>query len=115
MDQLVNPPNIVVDDIGDITLEPCVCLHMIINTSAPQVVDPSLSSLRVARIEKLIEGDLYFDHAPIGQYLWCPRPLIPKNPVGSKLIIMVASMSCLLPPIEDSSTHRITQGKRPTI
>jgi hypothetical protein len=35
--------------------------------------------------------------------------------VGSKLIIMVASMSCLLPPIEDSSTHRITQGKRPTI
>jgi hypothetical protein len=41
---LVNPPNIIIDDIEDITLESCVGLHMTINTNAPQVVDPSLSS-----------------------------------------------------------------------
>jgi hypothetical protein len=35
MDPLVTPPNIVVDDIGDITLEPSVGSHTITNTSAP--------------------------------------------------------------------------------
>jgi hypothetical protein len=39
MDPFINPLNIVVDDIEDITLEPNVGLCMIINTSAPQVVD----------------------------------------------------------------------------
>ncbi len=40
MDPFINPLNIVVDDIEDITLEPNVGLCTIINTSAPQVVDP---------------------------------------------------------------------------
>jgi len=44
MDPLINPPNIVVDGIEDITLETNVGLCMIINTSEPQVVDSSLSS-----------------------------------------------------------------------
>jgi hypothetical protein len=41
MDPLINPPNIVVDDIKNITLEPNVGLCMIINISEPQVVDLS--------------------------------------------------------------------------
>jgi hypothetical protein len=65
MDPLVNPPNIVVDDSGDITLEPCVGPHMITNTSAPQVVDPSPLSLKVARLEKSTKGDSDSNHALI--------------------------------------------------
>jgi hypothetical protein len=53
MDPLINPPNIVIDDIGDITLEPNVGLCTIINTSEPQVVDSSPSSPKVARLKKL--------------------------------------------------------------
>jgi hypothetical protein len=52
MDPLVNPHNVVVDDIGDITLELGVGMHTIINTSAPQVVNLSPSSPKVARLEK---------------------------------------------------------------
>jgi hypothetical protein len=51
MDPFINPSNIVVDDIGDITLEPSVGLCTIINTSAPQVVDPSPSNPKVARLK----------------------------------------------------------------
>jgi hypothetical protein len=51
MDPFINPLNIVVDDIGDITLEPSVGLCTIINTSAPQVVDPSPSNPKVARLK----------------------------------------------------------------
>jgi hypothetical protein len=65
MDLLVNPPNIVVDDIGDITLELGVGLHMVTNTSAPQVVDPNPSSPKATRFKKLIDGDSNFDHALI--------------------------------------------------
>jgi hypothetical protein len=107
MDPLVNPPNIVVGEIQDIALKLGVGLHTIINTSAPQVADPSPSSLKVARPKKLVEGDLDSNHALINQYLWCPRPPIPKIPMGLKLITMVASMNRLVPPIEDSSTRRV--------
>ncbi len=65
MDPLVNPPNIVVDDIGNITLELGVGPHTIINTSAPQVVDPSLSSFKITRPEKLVEGDSDSNHTLI--------------------------------------------------
>ncbi len=65
MDPFVNLPNIVVDDIGDITLEPSVDLHTITNTSAPQVVDLSPSSPKTTRLEKLAKGDLDSNHAPI--------------------------------------------------
>ncbi len=95
MDPLINLPNIVVDDIGDITLEPNVGLCIIINTSEPQVVDSSPSSLKVARPKKSTKGDLDFDHAPISQYLQCPRPPIPKVDVGSRLIVVATSMNCL--------------------
>jgi hypothetical protein len=44
MDPLLNHANIVVDDIGDITLEPSVGLHMVINTNAPQVANLTLKS-----------------------------------------------------------------------
>jgi hypothetical protein len=47
MDPFVNPPTIVANDIGDITLEPRVGPHMITNTSAPQVTNPSPSSPKV--------------------------------------------------------------------
>jgi hypothetical protein len=40
MDPLVNPPNIVVDD-GDIKLELGVDPHIVINTNACQVTNPS--------------------------------------------------------------------------
>jgi hypothetical protein len=53
MDPLVNPPNIVVDDIGDITLEPNVGPHMATSTNAPQVADLNPSNPKVARLEKL--------------------------------------------------------------
>jgi hypothetical protein len=65
MDPLVNCPNIVIDDIGNITLEPSVGLYTNSNTSAPQVVDPSFSNPKAARPEKLVEGDSKYDHAPI--------------------------------------------------
>jgi hypothetical protein len=47
MDPFINPPNIIVDDIRDITLELYVGSHMFFNTSAPQVGDPSPSSPKV--------------------------------------------------------------------
>ncbi len=50
---LVNPPNIIIDDIRDITLEPSVGMYMIINTSPPQVADPSLSSPKATRPKRL--------------------------------------------------------------
>jgi hypothetical protein len=37
MDLLINPPNIIVDDIGDITLEPGVGPDTITNKSAPKL------------------------------------------------------------------------------
>jgi hypothetical protein len=82
LDLLINLPNIVVDDIGDITLEPSMGLHTITNTSAPQVVDLNPLSLKTIRPEKSTKGDLNFDHAPINQYLQHPRPLIPEVPMG---------------------------------
>jgi hypothetical protein len=115
MDPFVNLPNIVVDDIGDITLEPNVGLHMIINTSAPQVADLSFSSHKVIRLENSAKGDLDSNHALIRQYLQRPKPPILEVPMGSRLIVVAVSMNHLRPPIEDSSTHRVTQGKRPTI
>jgi hypothetical protein len=66
VDPFINPPNIVVDDIGDITMEPGMGPHKVINTSAPKVVHLSPSSPRVARHSKSIEIDSNFDHAPIG-------------------------------------------------
>jgi hypothetical protein len=65
VDPLINPPIIVVDDIGDITLEPGGGLHTIINKNAPQVVHPSLSSLKITRPSKSTKHYLHFDHAPI--------------------------------------------------
>jgi hypothetical protein len=100
MDPLVNLPNIVVDDIGDITLEPGVGPHTIINTSAPQVVDPNPSSHKATRLEKSIEDYSNSNHAPINLYLWHPRPLILEIPIESKLIAMVVSMNYLPPSIE---------------
>jgi hypothetical protein len=69
MYSLVNPLIIVVDDIGDITLEPCVGPHTITNTNAPQVKDLSPSSPKAIKPKKSIEGDLYSYCAPINQYL----------------------------------------------
>jgi hypothetical protein len=66
MDPFVNPPNIVVDDLGDITLELGVGPCTITNTSAPQVANPSPSSLKVIRLEKSTKCDSNFDHP---QYL----------------------------------------------
>jgi hypothetical protein len=88
---------------------------MIINISAPQVANPNSSSPKVARPEKLAQGDSDSDHVPINQYLWHPKPPIPKVLVGSRLIIVVASMNHFLLPIKNSSTHRIIQRKRPII
>jgi hypothetical protein len=51
MEPFINPPNIVVDDIGDIILELGVGPHMNINTNAPQVADPSPSSPKATRLE----------------------------------------------------------------
>ncbi len=108
IDPLVNPPNIAIHDIRDITLELGVGLHTIINTNALQVADPNPSNLKIARSEKSIEGDSNSDHAPISQYLQHPRPPIPQVLVGSRLVIMAASMNHLLPPIEDSFTCQVT-------
>jgi hypothetical protein len=63
MDPLVNPPNITVDDIGDITLEPSVAPCIITNTSAPQVVNPSPLGPKVARPKKSIKAYSYYNHA----------------------------------------------------
>jgi len=57
---------------------------MITNTSAPQVVDPSPSSLKITRLEKSAKGDSNFDHAPINKYLWCLRWCTPKLLNGFK-------------------------------
>jgi hypothetical protein len=95
MDPLVNPPNIVVDDIGDITLEPSAGPHTITNTNAPQVNNPSPSSFKAIKFEKSKEGDLYFDHAPINKYLQHPRPRNLEIDVGSKLVVVVTSMNHL--------------------
>jgi hypothetical protein len=35
--------------------------------------------------------------------------------MGLRLVIVVVSMNCLWPPIENLSTRQIIQGKRPTI
>jgi hypothetical protein len=95
MDPFVNPPTIIANDIGDITLELGVGPHMITNTSAPQVANPSPSSPKVIKPKKSTEGDLNYDHAPINQYLQHPRPLNPKIDVGSILVIVVTSMNHL--------------------
>jgi hypothetical protein len=108
MDPFINPPNIVIDDIGDITLELSVGPYTITNTSAPQVANPSPSSSKATKLEKLAKGDSTSHHTPISQYLQCPRPLIPKVPMGSRLIVVATSMNPLQPPIEDSSTCQIT-------
>jgi hypothetical protein len=115
MNPLVNLPNIVVDDLGLITMELGVGPCMITNTSAPQVANPSPSSPKVARLEKSTKCDSNFDHAPINQYLQCPRSPIPGIDVGSRLVIMVTPMDHLQPPIENLFTCQITQGKKPTI
>jgi hypothetical protein len=95
VDPLVNPPNIVVDDIQDITLEPGVGPHKVTNTSAPKVVHINPSSPKVARPSKLIEGNSNSDHALIGQYLLHPKPLMFDVDVKSKLeIVMAISMNC---------------------
>jgi hypothetical protein len=65
MDPRINPPNIVVDDIGDITLEPGVHPCTITNTNAPQVVDLIPLHPKVIRHEKSTEGDSDSIHAPI--------------------------------------------------
>jgi hypothetical protein len=49
------------------------------------------------------------------RYLRCLRPLIFEIDVGSKVVVVVVSMNRHRPPIESSSTHRVTQGRRPTI
>ncbi len=43
------------------------------------------------------------------------KPLVPEVQVGSKLIVVVVSMNRCHPPIEDSSSHRITQKKKPIV
>jgi hypothetical protein len=91
MEPFVNPPNIVVDDIGDIILELGVGPHMNINTNAPQVVDPSPS--KATRLEKLVEGDSNYDHTLISQYLQHSIPVIPQVPMGSKLVVVATSMN----------------------
>jgi hypothetical protein len=50
MDPFINPLNIVVDDIGDITLEPSVGQCMIINTSASQV---QIQVLQILKLQDL--------------------------------------------------------------
>jgi hypothetical protein len=65
MDTLVNPPNIVVDDIGDITWELGMGPHTIINTSGPNVANLSPSSPKVTKLENLMKGDSNSNHALI--------------------------------------------------
>jgi len=78
MDPFVTPPNIVVDDIRDITLELNVGPHMVTNIDAPHVANLNPSSPKVARLENSTQGDLDCDHAPIMQYLQRPKPLMPR-------------------------------------
>jgi hypothetical protein len=52
VDLIINPSNIVVDDIKDIALEPSVGPHTIINTSAPQVMHLNPSSPTLVRFKK---------------------------------------------------------------
>jgi hypothetical protein len=66
-------------------------------------------------LEKSIEGNLDSDHAPIGQYLWHPKPLIPKVQMGSRLVVVATSMNHLPSLIEDSSTRWILGNKRPIV
>jgi hypothetical protein len=35
--------------------------------------------------------------------------------MGPRLVVMAASMNNILPPIENSATHWVTQGKRPIV
>jgi hypothetical protein len=65
MDPLINLPNIIVDDIGDITLELGVDPHTIINTSAPKLQIQVLLSPKATRLDKLAKGYSNFDHALI--------------------------------------------------
>ncbi len=55
-------PNIIIDDIGDITLELGVGMCMITNTNAPQVIDRSASNPKATKPRKSIEGDSNFNH-----------------------------------------------------
>ncbi len=98
-DPLDNPPIIIIDDIRDITLEPCVGPHMVTNTSAPQVVHPNPSSNTPGRVEKSIKGDSNFHRALISKYLRHLRPLMAEIDVWSRLVIVVVSMNHLRPPI----------------
>ncbi len=52
MDPLINPPDILINDIRDITLELGVGPRMVINTNAPQVANLSPSSPKIARPKK---------------------------------------------------------------
>jgi hypothetical protein len=54
MDPLINPPNIVIDGIGDITLEPSVGPYTITNTSAPHVANPSPSKQQDLKIQQKV-------------------------------------------------------------
>jgi hypothetical protein len=101
MDPLINPPNIIVDDIGDMTLEPFVGLHTFTNTSVPQVTDLNPSSHKATRLEKSIEGDSDSNHAPINQYLRYPKPLMPEVNVGSRFVIVATSNNYFRSPIKD--------------
>jgi hypothetical protein len=113
MDPLINPLNIVVDDIMDITLKPNVDPHMATNTSASQVAHPNPSKPKATKPLKSTKHDLDFDHAsPIGKYLQCSTPQMPKIDVGLRLVIMVISMNRFQPPIKDLFTHQVTQEKR---
>ncbi len=69
--------------------------HTITNTNAPQVNNPNPSSPKDIKLEKSIEGDLYFEHALISKYLQHPRPSNLEIDVGSKLVVVAASMNHL--------------------
>ncbi len=68
-------------------------------------MDLSPSNPKVTRPEKSAKGNLDFDHALINQYLERPKPPIPEIPMGSRHVVVAASMNCFQPPIENSSTH----------
>jgi hypothetical protein len=70
-------------------------------------VGPSPSNPKATRLEKSIEGDSNYDHTLISQYLQHLGPSIFEVDVGSKLVVMAASMNHLWPPIEDLSTCQI--------
>ncbi len=52
IDPLINSLNNIIDNIGNITLQLGVGPYIIINTSAPQVLDPSPSSPKASRPKK---------------------------------------------------------------